>query len=177
MRVHSLFSRLWLGFTEQQACAQQIGPWEIWMKVPVMYNLILVIGGWGISCEIVLRCMSLDLTDAKSTLVQVMAWCRQATSHCLSQCWTTDLSRHMASLGRNELHCILKRKTHWFNYNINTYKFRILLFLWLGGNRLYPYSELRQWSWGNHMIAPTANKANLKCMDNWIMLIRHEPMT
>ena len=32
------------------------------------------------------RCMSLDLTD-KSTLVQVMAWCCQATSHYLSQCW------------------------------------------------------------------------------------------
>ena len=31
--------------------------------------------------------MSLNLTDDKSTLVQVMAWCRQATSHYLSQCW------------------------------------------------------------------------------------------
>ena len=28
-----------------------------------------------------------DSTDDKSTLVQVMAWCRQATSHYLSQCW------------------------------------------------------------------------------------------
>ena len=27
------------------------------------------------------------LTDDKSTLVQVMAWCRQATSHYLNQCW------------------------------------------------------------------------------------------
>ena len=31
--------------------------------------------------------MSLDLTSDKSTLVQVMAWCRQATSHYLSLCW------------------------------------------------------------------------------------------
>ena len=31
--------------------------------------------------------MPLVLTDDKSTLVQVMAWCRQATSHYLSQCW------------------------------------------------------------------------------------------
>ena len=31
--------------------------------------------------------MSMDLTDDKSTLVQLMAWCRQATSHYLSQCW------------------------------------------------------------------------------------------
>ena len=43
-------------------------------------------GDWGISYEIDLRWMPLDLTDDKSTLVQVMAWCRQATSHYLSQC-------------------------------------------------------------------------------------------
>ena len=36
--------------------------------------------------------MPLDLTDDKSTLVQVMAWCRQATSHYLSQCWPRSLS-------------------------------------------------------------------------------------
>ena len=35
--------------------------------------------------------MSLDHTDDKSTLVQVMAWCCQATSHYLSQCWPTGL--------------------------------------------------------------------------------------
>ena len=31
--------------------------------------------------------MPQDLTDEKSTLVQVMAWCRQAPSHYLNQCW------------------------------------------------------------------------------------------
>ena len=31
--------------------------------------------------------MPQDLPDDKSTLVQVMAWCRQATSHYLNQCW------------------------------------------------------------------------------------------
>ena len=49
-------------------------------------------GGWGISCEIALRWMQLDLTDDKSTLVQVMAWCCQATSHYLSQCWPRSRS-------------------------------------------------------------------------------------
>ena len=34
-----------------------------------------------------------------------MAWCRQATSHYLSQCWPRSLS-NMTSLGHNEL-------THW----------------------------------------------------------------
>ena len=32
------------------------------------------------------------ISDDKSTLVQVMAWCRQATSHYLSQCWPRSLS-------------------------------------------------------------------------------------
>ena len=38
--------------------------------------------------------MLLDLTVDKSTLFQVMAWCRQATSHYLSQCWPRSLSPH-----------------------------------------------------------------------------------
>ena len=36
--------------------------------------------------------MPWDLTDDKSTLVQVMAWCRQATSHYLSQWWPSSMS-------------------------------------------------------------------------------------
>ena len=47
--------------------------------------------GWGISCKIVLRRMPLDLTDEKSTLVQVMAWCCQAPS-LMSQCWPRFIS-------------------------------------------------------------------------------------
>ena len=58
--------------------------------------------GWGISYEIALRWMALDLTDDKSTLVQVMAWCRQATSDYLSQYWPRPMSPK-ASLGLNEL--------------------------------------------------------------------------
>ena len=42
--------------------------------------------GWSISCEIALIWMSLDFTDDQSTLLQVMAWWRQATNHYLSQC-------------------------------------------------------------------------------------------
>ena len=33
-----------------------------------------------------------DPTDEKSILVQVMAWCRQATSHYPSQCWPRSMS-------------------------------------------------------------------------------------
>ena len=58
----------------------------------VVFKLTLVNGGWCISYEIALRWMPLDLTDDKSTLVQVMAWCCQATSHYLSQCWPRSMS-------------------------------------------------------------------------------------
>ena len=71
----------------------------------LIFQIISVIDGWVISCELALRWMSLDFTDDKSTLVQVMAWCRQATSQYLSQCWPRSL-RHMASLGHNVLSCV-----------------------------------------------------------------------
>ena len=44
----------------------------------------------------------LDLTDGKSTLVQVMAWCRQAQAITWANV-DPDLCRHMVSLGHNEL--------------------------------------------------------------------------
>ena len=58
----------------------------------VIFKLILVVNGWGISRETALIWMSLDHTYVKSTVVQVMAWCRQATSHYLSQCWPRSMS-------------------------------------------------------------------------------------
>ena len=62
-----------------------------WNFRHVIFKQILVIDGWGNSCEIALLWMSLDFTDEKSTLVKVMAWCRQAPSHYLSQCWPRSL--------------------------------------------------------------------------------------
>ena len=58
----------------------------------IIFKLILVTDGCDISSEIALRWTSLNLSDDKSTLVQVMAWCRQATSHYLNQCWPRYLS-------------------------------------------------------------------------------------
>ena len=67
----------------------------------VIFKRILVIDGWGISGEIALKWiwMSLDFTDDQSALVQVMAWCRQATSHSLSQCWPRSMSPYIPDLG------------------------------------------------------------------------------
>ena len=53
----------------------------------VIFNLDLLNGIFKSFYDNVLRWMPQDLTDGKSTLVQVMAWCRQATSHYLNQCW------------------------------------------------------------------------------------------
>ena len=58
-----------------------------WNFILVIFKLILVIDGWGISCEIPLRWISLDLTDDWSTLVRVKAWYSQAASLYLRQCW------------------------------------------------------------------------------------------
>ena len=58
----------------------------------VVFKLILVVNGWDIYCETALIWVSLDHTYDKSTLAQVMAWCHQATSHYLSQCWPRSLS-------------------------------------------------------------------------------------
>ena len=83
----------------------QISSYSFWLSVnslapgrfqanfrKITFQLILVIDDWSISCKIVFKWMPMDLAGVKSTLVQVMAWCRQATSHYLSQCWPRSLS-------------------------------------------------------------------------------------
>ena len=68
-------------------------PWRNRFYVRVSLCTVDVVAeNWGISYEIALRWISPDFTDDKSTLVQVMAWCRQATSHYLSQCWPRSVS-------------------------------------------------------------------------------------
>ena len=62
--------------------------WTFWK---VIRRLILVINGLGVSWEITVRWMSLDLTDDQLTLVLVMAWCHQASSHYPGQCWPRSM--------------------------------------------------------------------------------------
>ena len=82
-----------------------------WNFKQVILKLILVIGDWDISCEIALRWFSLDLTDEKSTLVQVMAWCRQATSHYLSQCWPRSMSPYGVTRPQWVIECCINPLT------------------------------------------------------------------
>ena len=62
-------------------------------KTPI-FNLVLLIGILTSSNDNALGWMPRDLTDDKSTLVQVMAWCHQATSHYLSQCWPSSMPQY-----------------------------------------------------------------------------------
>ena len=60
----------------------------------LIFNLVLLIGIFKSSNDNALWWMLQDLPDDKSTLVQVMAWCCQATSHYPSQCWLSSLSTY-----------------------------------------------------------------------------------
>ena len=75
------------------------------------FKPIIVIYGYSISCEIALRWLPLNLTDDKSTLVQVMAGWRQAISHYPIQCW---LSSMLPSLGHKGLtHLFVFHSCEW----------------------------------------------------------------
>ena len=57
----------------------------------VVFNLASLIGIFRSSYDNAFRWLPLDLTDDMSSLVQVMAWCRQATSRYLSQNWPSSM--------------------------------------------------------------------------------------
>ena len=68
----------------------------------IIFNIIIQNWIWGNCCEIALGWKPQNFTNEKSILVQVMAWCRQATS----LTWASiepDLCHHMASPDHNEL--------------------------------------------------------------------------
>ena len=92
----------------------------------VTFKQILVIDVWGNSCLITLIWMPLGSTDDQSTLVQVMAWCRQATRRYLSQCWPISLSPYGVT------------RPQWVNKN--DFLMVRLLYVWVG---------IRQLSWLN----------------------------
>ena len=77
-----IFLLLWnmnIGYVNALAPRRSKGEFE-----NVIINLALLIGIFKCSYDNVFIWVPQNL---KSTLVQVMAWCRQATSHYLNQCW------------------------------------------------------------------------------------------
>ena len=53
----------------------------------IIFHPILLIFMFRFSHDNALKWMPWDIIDDKSKLVQVMAWCHQATNHYLSSCW------------------------------------------------------------------------------------------
>ena len=58
----------------------------------VIFKLALLICIFKSSYDTVAMWIPQEFTDNKSTSVQVMAWCRQAAIHYLSQCWHRSMS-------------------------------------------------------------------------------------
>ena len=73
------------------------------------FKLTIQKSGLGTGCEIALRRMPQNLAN-ESTFVQVMAWCHQATSQYLSQCWPRFRSRYGIT------------RPQWVNVSIRNYK-------------------------------------------------------
>ena len=57
-----------------------------------IFNLVLLTGILRSTYDNTFRWLPQDFSDDKLTLVQVMAWCHQAPSHYLSQCWPRFMS-------------------------------------------------------------------------------------
>ena len=73
-------------------CWMQLWYWISHFQTHVKDIYIYIYIILSISCEIARRWLTQVFTDDKLTLVQVMAWCRQATSHYLRQCWPWSMS-------------------------------------------------------------------------------------
>ena len=96
----TLYTKLWSVMTDP--CLNSLAPGRCgyYLKL-IIFKLASRINVLSVSCEIVLRWMPEDLTNDKSTLVQVMAWCRQATSHYLNQCWPGSISPYGVTRPQN----------------------------------------------------------------------------
>ena len=73
------------------------------------------VGILTISCGKVFRWMPQDHIDDKFTLVQVMGWCHQTTSHYLNQCWPSYMTPFDVSRQQCVEHCWYKKiPTPWW---------------------------------------------------------------
>ena len=57
-------------------------------------------------CKISFGWILQDAIEDKSSLVQVMAWCHQATSHYLNQCWPSSMLPYDVSRGYHINECV-----------------------------------------------------------------------
>ena len=74
--------------------------------------------------------------NEKSTLVQVMAWCRQATSHYLSQCWPRSMSPCCVTRPQGVVHFI--SNSHYKDTKTNP---KTAFFFAVGGHQRSPWAH------------------------------------
>ena len=119
-----------------------------------IFNLVLLIGIFRSSHYDALRWMPQDLTDDKSTLVQVMAWCRQAPSPYLSQCWLSSLSPYGVA------------RPQWVNHNIGKQLHPVKYVGWKYFTRP-KIQHCRHWSLGISSFIPhfTGHLITYPCWD------------
>ena len=138
-----------------------------WNFRHVIFKQILVIGLWGISCEIALIWMSLGFTDDQSTLVQVMAWCRQATSHYLSPCWPRSLSPYGVTrpqwvklhFGSNNNSSFTGQSSFWMMMSVVLIRFKLnLVYVY------YVYISISQVDILDQLQFPLHNSLNILTM-------------
>ena len=111
--------------------------------------------------------MSLYLIDDKSTLVQVMTWCRQATSHYLSQWWPRSLSTYgiaRPQWGQNKIATIFQmtfsNAFSWMKMHQFWLRFQWSLFL---GVQLTIFQHwFRKWL--------GAAQATSHCLNQWCLI-------
>ena len=72
-------------------CWPHVGPMKLVISEVMDTGYSLVCEHFLWNCSQVTECNRVCTFDDKSTLVQVMAWCSQATSNYLSQCWARSI--------------------------------------------------------------------------------------
>ena len=93
------------------------------------FKVSFVIDGWSFSCDNALGWMSQDPIDDMSTLVQVMAWCRQATNHYLSQCWPRSMSPY--GITRSEWVNTFRPPVFRLHFQMHFLQWKYLNFYWI----------------------------------------------
>ena len=94
-KINKLCMTLISNWSKHQVNLNSLAPWTCGsISRRVISKDMLGNNFMGTSCETALRWMPWNTFGDKSTLVQVMAWCRQATSHYLNQCWPRSMSSY-----------------------------------------------------------------------------------
>ena len=104
--------------------------------------------------------MSLQLTEGESTLVQVMAWCHQPTSHHLSQWWPRSMSPYGVT-----------RPQRVYSMPCISYKKKFRFFIQLHQKHISPWRKYlarfaKEFSWIKSCIL----------IDVWLKIVFKAPM-